>query len=139
MARTHFTRLAYTAGHGVVAVCSHGLVHLTWENVTVRLERNVFQRLARLLERTLAAGSPIPAYDEDLSVRCDRSECRIAVDAIEWIVSTEDFLAFRGMIHQALGRLEDLLASGDWPAREDKAPPALSPFEDISRPTFSLN
>lgn len=139
MARTHFSRLAYLPGQGAVSICRHGLVHLTWENLTLRLQRSVFMRLGRLLERGLATSSSVPLYDQDLSVRSHGGEFHVAVASIELTLSAETYLAFRGMIRQALQRLETLLASGGWEEDEEEEPLALLPWEELDTPSFSLN
>jgi hypothetical protein len=139
MARTHFSRLAHAPGQGVVSVCRHGLIHLTWGNVTLRLERELFLRLGRLLDRALAIASPIPIYDGELSVGFDQTHFRITVEAIEWSLSTEAFLAFRAMVQEAVERLEALLASGRWDEPDEAEPLTLNPMDEPGEPRFSLN
>jgi hypothetical protein len=139
MARTHFSRLAHAPGQGVVSVCRHGLVHLTWGNVTIRLERDLFLRLGRLLDRALAITTPIPIYDGELSVGFDQTHFRITVDAIEWSLSAEDFLVFREMVQKAARRLEALIASGRWEEPDEAEAPILSLMDEAGEPRFSLN
>jgi hypothetical protein len=139
MARSHFSQLAHLPGQGIISICRHGLVHLTWENVTIRLERGVFQRLGRLVERAMAISSPVPIYDDDLSVDFDRSHFRVTIPSIEWTLSTESFLAFRGMIKEALKRLELLVASGRWEEEDEAEPLTLMPFDELEGHSFSLN
>jgi hypothetical protein len=139
MARTHFSRLAHAPGQGVVSVCRHGLVHLTWGNVTLRLERELFLRLGRLLDRALAIASPVPIYDGELSVGFDQTHFRVTVDAIEWSLSAEAFLVFRDMVGEAAQRLEALVAAGRWREPDEAEPPPLDLLDEAGEPRFSLN
>ena len=139
MARTHFSRLAYAPGQGAVSICRHGLVHLTWENLTLRLQRPIFLRLGRLLERGLATSSSIPLFEEGLSIHVQGSQFRVAIAPIELTLSAETYLVFRGMIQQAMQRLESLIASGSWEEDDDVEPLALLPWEELDTPSFSLN
>jgi hypothetical protein len=138
MARSHFSRLAHAPGQGVVSICRHGLVHLTWENLTIRLEREVFRRLGRLLERGLGISSPIPIYDEDLAVGFEQSHFRITVDSVELTLTPESFLTLRQMTKEALERMEVLMATGRWEAQDDAEPLSLASLDELE-PRFSLN
>jgi hypothetical protein len=107
--------------------------------VTIRLEQDVFQRLGRLVERAIAISSPIPIYDDDLSVGFDKSQFRVAIASIELTFSTESFLAFRGMVKEALERLELLVASGRWHGEDETESLTLMPIDELEGHSFSLN
>ena len=138
MARAHFIQLASLEERGVITICRHGIVHLSWRNMTIRYRVHDFRRLARLLEQGGALASPIPLYDDELCVAVEEADYRVTMGAVELLLNTEEFLAKTDMALEAVLRLDQLLASDEW--REEEAEPfPLTPWEESESPRFSLN
>ncbi|MBN1315806.1 MAG: hypothetical protein JXA42_10070 [Anaerolineales bacterium] len=138
MAQTHFIELARLEETGMINLCRHGIVHFTWHNVTIRIRIDAFRRLERLLQRGRAMTTAIPIYDEELSVNVEETEYRIAIGIIEILLRPEEFLSLVNLISNAIKRLEEVVATGDWNQLEPK-PLSLAALETIFPPKFSPN
>jgi hypothetical protein len=137
--RSHFIQLASAEDWGSVLVCRHGVIHLRWGNITVRLPHEVFSRLVRLVGQGSNLASSIPLRDGELGVAIEEGGYRVAVDFLELVLTAEAFLAFLMLVKDAHCTLEEVMARDDW----QEEPQSLT-FEDdaqeLLRPhRFSLN
>lgn len=122
-----------------VTACRHGLIHITWNRITLRLSRAEFKRLTLLLDQ-VAAGPPAGrSRDGELRLvwRFDEeSELRVGTSIL--LLVPNEFRAFVAMCRTARDQLEKILESGLWdrdPA-EDDPPDILAQFRPYS---FSNN
>jgi len=136
MARSHFFPLARLEGQGMITVCRHGIVHLSWHNFTIRLRAENFQRLAHLLERGDTLAASFPLYDGGFSIAVQGEEYRITIDWLELVLEPEEYLALIEMALKGRDRLEQALASDDWPGPD---PFTFTPLGESHAPHFSLN
>jgi hypothetical protein len=139
MRAPHFVQLARINGQHFVTACRHGLVHVTWGRVTMRLSRDEFRRLAGLLERTEDTPLPSSGRHGDIQVTCrtdEESELRVGA----WILllSPTDFQSFLKATQQAVRRLDEILASGIWDT-EDAEDTQPSLLDQLRQHTFSDN
>jgi hypothetical protein len=136
---SHFIQLASAEDWGSVLVCRHGVIHLRWGNLTVRLPHEVFGRLVRLVGQGSSLASSIPLRDGELSVAIEEGGYRVAVDFLELVLTAEAYLAFLILLKDALHRLQEVMAREDW----QQEPESLSFADDaqeLLRPhRFSLN
>jgi hypothetical protein len=136
---SHFIQLASAEDWGSVLVCRHGVVHLRWGNVTVRLPHEVFSRLVRLVGQGSTLASAIPLRDGELGVAIEEGGYRVAVDFLELVLTAEAYLAFLMLVKDAFCKLEEVMARDDW----QQEPESLSFADDaqeLLRPhRFSLN
>lgn len=139
MTRSHFIQLASAEDWGSVLVCRHGVVHLRWVNITVRLPHDVFGRLVRLVAQGSTLATSIPLRDGELGVAIEEGGYRVSVDFLELVLTAEAYLAFLMLVKDAFDRLEDLMARDDW----QQEPESVSFADDVGellRPhRFSLN
>lgn len=54
----HFVRLAEIDALHFISACRQGMVHLIWDRASIRLDRDEFWRLAKLLEQAAAPARP---------------------------------------------------------------------------------
>jgi len=64
MSGPRFTILAQLDELHFVAACRHGVVHLTWDNITLRLTLDEFKALAHLVERITTERTPVVMTDD---------------------------------------------------------------------------
>lgn len=139
MRTPHFLSLAQLDDQHFVAACRHGVVHLTWERVTVRFGRDEFRRLADLLERAAAARPPASLREGNLRITSRLDEdCELQMESLILLLPAAQFREFAGVARQAVDRLDEILASGMWDKEEPEEPPS-SPIEQIRRTPFSRN
>jgi len=139
MSGPRFTILARLDDLHFVAACPHGVAHLTWENATLRFTLDEFNALARLVERTITARTPVVMTDGSLSVAWQPlGRCEIQVGSAALRLPPADFRRLAATIQEAKRRLDDLLASGAWtePDRQESPP---DPFQELKRIPFSRN
>jgi hypothetical protein len=139
MRAPHFMQLARIDGHRFVTACRHGLVHVTWGRVTMRLSRDEFRRLTSLLERTEDSLLPSSGRHGEIQVTCRADEdCEVRVGGWILLLSPTDFQTFLKAAQQAVQRLDEILASGIWDAdeAEDTQPSFL---DQLRQHTFSDN
>jgi hypothetical protein len=128
-----------------MVVCRHGVVHMRWENLTLRMEIEEFRRLAHLVERVGGARPPFSLADRELSLATDdvyagrEQAYRVAFGAVELSLPADGWSAFQILIQDAAYRLDQVTAREDW--QQEPEPVALSPDAgDPDRPhPFSLN
>ena len=139
MSGPRFTILARLDDLHFVAACPHGVAHLTWENATLRFTLDEFNALARLVERTITARTPIVMTDGSLSVAwqpLDRCEIQVGPAALR--LPPADFRRLAAAMHEARCRLDDLTASGAW-AESDRQESPPDPSRPPNRIPFSRN
>lgn len=139
MRAPHFIQLSRIDERRFITGCRHGLVHVTWERMTLRFSRDEFRVLVRLLGRAADDRLPNTACDGALRVTCHRDEdCELRVGPTVLLLSPADFQSFLAAAGEALRRLDEILASGIWdrPA-PDQAPAGI--LEQLQRHSFSQN
>lgn len=139
MRAPHFVQLARIDGQRFVTACRHGLVHVTWGRITLRLSRDEFRRLVGLLLRTQDALLPSSGRDGDMQVTCRADEdCELRVGGWIMLLSPTEFQLFLRAAQEAVRRLDEILASGIWDAQDaEDSQPNL--FEQLRRHIFSDN
>lgn len=139
MRAPHFMSLARIDGQHFVTACRHGLVHVTWGRVTMRLSRDEFRHLTGLLERTEDAPLPSSGRHGDIQVTCRPDEnCELRVGVWSLLLSPAEFQSFLKAAKEAVRRLDEILDSGIWDTEdtEDAQPNFL---EQLRQHTFSDN
>ena len=135
----NFIRLTQLDDQHFISACRHGLIHLTWGRVTMRLGRDEFRRLASLLEEAVTALPPISLRDRDLSVTSRLDEdCELQIGSLVLLLSPARCAELAQAAQEALGRLDRILASGVWDRDEPKEEP-LGFLEQFRRIRFSRN
>jgi hypothetical protein len=139
MRAPHFVVLAQKDQQHFVNACRHGVVHLTWERITIRFTKDEFQRLAGLLEQAADNLSPNSARSGNLRVtaRLD-DECEIQMGSLVLLLSPTEFRDFAQVIAEAIESLERFIASGIWD-REEPEDTQPGPLEQIRQIPFSRN
>lgn len=127
MRAPHFVRLAQLDEQRFISACRHGLVHLTWGRVTLRLLRDEFRSLANLLEQAVQAEPPRSLRDGQIQVssRLD-GDGELRVGALVLLLSPEDLQLFSKTAREAATRLDRFLASGIWDRDEEDDTPTDS-------------
>ena len=139
MRAPHFLRLAEIDERRFINACRHGLIHLTWIRITVRLSRDEFRRLAALLARS--AGALPPGADRDGSLQVTRSVdggCELQLGPATLAISSEEFRALAGAVQEAVEQLDEILDAGIWDREEPEEAP-LTIVEHFRRHRFSEN
>jgi hypothetical protein len=137
----HFVRLAEIDERHFINACRHGLVHLTWDRVTVRFTRDEFRRLARLLARSSVSQAG-PLRDGELEAACRaRGGCELRLGSITLALSLEEYHALSRAAGEAVVQLDKILDAGMWDQREagevQSAPPSI--LERFRQHRFSDN
>lgn len=145
MANSHYIRLAYLERWGSMVVCRHGIVHVRWDNLTLRLEIEEFQRLAKLVNRAISAAPPFSFADSELSLTADylipgqEPTYRIGIDAVELLLSEDGWTAFQILVQDAAYRLGQVTARDDWQKEPEPISLALEAGDPVRTHSFSLN
>jgi hypothetical protein len=139
MRTPHFWRLAQIDEQHFITACRHGLIHLTWGRTTIRFSREDFRQLAGLLERTTDILPPSSAHHGEMRVTCRLDEdCELQLGSLILLLSPDEFQDLVQAAHEAIRRLDKILASGVWDRKEpEDATPSSS--EWIQRTPFSEN
>jgi hypothetical protein len=139
MRAPHFFRLAEIDERRFINACRHGLIHLTWTRITVRLSRDEFRRLAGLLARSTDALPPGTVRDGSLQLTySEEGDCELQLGPVKLAISSKDFRALDGAVREAVEQLDEILESGIWDREEPKeAPPTI--IEHFRRHRFSEN
>jgi hypothetical protein len=136
----NFLRLAIVDESHFITACRHGMIHLTWWRLTVRLSREEFRRLVTLLQQAVDSTPPASLRDGEFQVTRradDDSELRLA--ALVLLLPPREFDQLAAMAAEALDQLDRFLASGAWqqrPENED-APPGF--WQPTGHTPFSPN
>ena len=139
MRAPHFFRLAEIDERRFINACRHGLIHLTWIRITVRLTRDEFRRLAGLLARSADTLPPGTARDGSLRVTHSADGgCELQLGPVKLTVSSEEFRALVGAVQEAVEQLDEILNSGIWDREEPEDAP-LTIVEHFRRHRFSEN
>ena len=139
MRAPHFLRLAEIDERRFINACRHGLVHLTWGRITLRLSRDEFRRLAGLLARSTDTLPPSSARDGRMQVTCSSDGgCELQLGSLRLALSPKDFHAFGRAAQEAVEQLDKILDAGMWDQEEaEDAPPTI--VEHFRRHRFSEN
>jgi hypothetical protein len=134
---SHFSTLAQIDEHRLITACRHGVVHLIWDQVTLRLAAATFERLVYLLHRATQSAWPPFFEDEELSVSAhDDGTFGVRIDQIVLVLSASELKALARAAQQAARRLEELLASSAWSEDEAEDDDPLEVFRQVR---FSQN
>lgn len=135
----HFLTLAQIDERRFISACRSGVIHLTWDRATLRLDRQEFRRLAWLLERAADIQPPTSLRDGDLSVtHRPEGECEFQVGPAVLFLCSDDFRRLTEAAWEAMARLDEILASGAWEQpQEEEGPP--EPLDRAGRVPFSRN
>jgi hypothetical protein len=138
MRAPHFVILAQIDPQHSISACRHGMVHLTWARITVRLSRDEFQRFAGLLQRATDNLPPSSVRDGNLWVTSRLDEdCEIRMGSLVLLLTPTDFQEFANLAQEAAKSLERILASRMWDGQEAESPPSF--LEQIQQIRFSRN
>lgn len=131
----HVIRLAEIDERRFINACRHGVVHLTWHRVTVRLGRDEFRRLARLLSRS--SEPPGRFRDGEMAVACSHQECEVELGPLSLTLSLPEFHELDQAVQEAVERLDEILDSGVWDQQEEDAPRSI--LDRLRQHSFSEN
>lgn len=139
MRAPHFLRLAEIDERRFINACRHGLIHLTWDRVTVRLTRDEFRRLTRLLARSADTQSPRLLRDGGMQVAWASGEdCELRLGSLKLALSPDDFHALGQAVQEGAEQLDRILDAGMWDEAEPReAPPTI--VEHFRQHRFSEN
>jgi hypothetical protein len=136
---SHLVPLAKLDDRRFIAACRHGIVHLTWGRVTARFRQDEFRRLVRLLEQAMDAPPPVSVRDQDLRVTTRlKEDCELQMGSLVLLLSSPGFREFARMGQEAVGRLDEILASKAWDEPEEEEVPP-NPLEQFRQFSFSRN
>ena len=142
MRAPHFVRLAEVDVRHFINACRHGLVHLTWDRVTVRFTRDEFRRLASLLARS-SASPEVRFRDGELEAACHANqECELRLGSLKLTLSLEEYQALNRAAQEAVAQLDKILDAGMWDERgpdESEPAPPTSILERFRQHRFSDN
>jgi hypothetical protein len=137
----HFVRLAEIDARHFINACRHGLVHLTWDRVTVRLSRGEFRRLANLLARS-SASPAVRFRDGEFESACRaHGDCQLQLGSLTLALSLEEYHALSRAAQEAVAQLDKILDAGIWddpgPDGVESTPPSI--LERFRQHRFSDN
>lgn len=140
MRMPHFVRLAEIDKQHFITACRHGLVHMTWGRITLRLSRDEFTELAGMLEQAVEAPGRRSIRSGDLSVtyRPDE-ECEFRAGPLALLLPPAEFEKFARLAQEAARHLEKILTSGAWDREEVEDEPPGDSLEVGRRNPFSHN
>jgi hypothetical protein len=139
MRTPHFVTLAQIDQEHFIGACRHGVVHLTWGRVTIRMGRDEFRRLASLLERASDSLPPSTMSSGRVRVTFRQDEdSELQVSSLILLLSPTEFRDLTNATQEGVNRLDGLLSSGAWDEPEEQeAPP--DPLQWLRRTSFSKN
>lgn len=125
----HFLKLVEIDDHRFIMACRHGMVHLTWERLTVRFTRDEFRRVAGILTRATDGLPPVSLQDGGIHVsyRADE-ESELRFGPLILVLPGDDLVELAEAAREAIHHLDDIIASGVWEREEspDQTPPDLA-------------
>ncbi|MFN2184093.1 MAG: hypothetical protein ACK2UU_08880 [Anaerolineae bacterium] len=141
MRAPHFVQLAAIDERRFINACRHGLVHLTWNRITVRFTRDEFRRLARLLARSVGAPPPTWLRDGEIACTYTAQECNLRLGSLTLVVSPNEYEALSMAAQEAVEQLDKILDAGMWDVPESEEPEETPPgiLERFRRHRFSEN
>lgn len=111
---------------GSVVVCRHGIVHMRWESVTLRMEVEDFRSLSALIESAVSSSGRFSLSAGEISVATDafayanqRHSHRVGIGSVELLLPADGWIAFAALITQAAEQLDAVLAGDDWGREPD--------------------
>ena len=133
MRAPHFVRLAEIDARHFINACRHGLVHLTWDRVTVRFTRDEFRRLASLLARS-SASPAVWFRDGELEAACRaHGDCALQLGSLTLALSLEEYHALSRVAQEAVAQLDMILDAGMWDEREADGSESARPTSILDR------
>jgi hypothetical protein len=139
MRAPHFLRLAEIDELRFINACRHGLIHLTWSRITIRLSRDEFRRLAGLLARFADELPPSSARDGRIQVTCTGDgDCELRLGSLRLALAPDDLRALGGAVQEAVKQLDEILKAGMWDEQEPAEPPPTI-IEHLRGHRFSEN
>ncbi len=134
---SYFSTLARIDEHRLITACRHGVVHLIWDQATVRLAPQTFERLVALLDQATRSAWPPFVEDGELSVSAhDDGTFGVRIDQVVLVLSAGELRALARGAEEAAGRLQDLRAAPEWSDDEDEEDDPLEVFRQVR---FSRN
>jgi len=119
MKMPHFVRLAEIDKQHFFTACRHGLVHMTWGRVTLRLSRDEFRELAGMLERASGDLGQRTIRSRDLRVTYrPNGDCEFRAGPLTLLLPPAEFEQFAQVAQEAARHLEKILTSGVWDREE---------------------
>ena len=124
MRAPHFLRLAKIDDLRFISACRHGLIHLTWSRITIRLSRDEFRRLAGLLARSVDELPPSSARDGGMHVTCPANgDCELRLGSLRLALAPGDLGVLGEAVQEAVKQLDEILDAGMWDGEEPAEPP----------------
>jgi hypothetical protein len=141
MRAPHFVQLAAIDERRVINACRHGLVHLTWDRITVRFTRDEFRRLARLLARSMESPPPGWFRDGEIEVTYSARDCNLRLGSLTLAVSQGEYQALSTAAREAVEQLDKILDAGMWDEPKSDEPEETPPsiLDRFHRHRFSEN
>ncbi len=140
MKMPYFLRLAEIDKQHFISACRHGLVHVTWGRITLRLTRDEFRELAGMLLRATDDLPPMSIRSGDLSIAYRTDEdCELRIGLLALLLSPAEFEQFAQVAHKAALHLDKILRSGAWDKEEPEDQYPDDSLEPIHRNPFSRN
>lgn len=137
----HFVRLAEIDARRFINACRHGLVHLTWDRVTVRLSRDEFRRLVGLMARSLLSPGDLVQDDWIEAVCHVDQKCALRLGSLALKLSQDEYHVLAGAVQKAVEQLDKILDAGMWdePGSDEVGPAPPSILERFRQHRFSDN
>ena len=140
MKMPHFVRLAELDKQHFLTACRHGLVHMTWGRITLRLSRDEFRELASMLERATGDLPQRSIRSGDLCVTYRPDEdCEFRAGPLALLLPPAEFEQFAQVAQEAARQLAKILASGAWDRVEPEDEQPGDSIELDKRNPFSRN
>lgn len=139
MRTPHFMTLAQIDKERFISACRHGVVHLTWDRVTVRMGRGEFRRLASMMDQASDSPPPVTMSSGRLRVTYRQDEdSELQVFSATLLLSPSEFRDLAKATQEAVNRLDKILSSGAWDESGEKETPP-DPLQQLRQVTFSKN
>jgi hypothetical protein len=133
---SHFPTLARIDEHRLITACRHGVVHLIWDQVTIRLAAAGFERLVHLLGQATRSAWPPSFEDGELGVSAHNDGTfGVRIEQVVLVLSASELKALARAADQAAHRLQELMASPEW----EQEPEENDPLEIFRQVRFSRN
>jgi hypothetical protein len=138
MSGTQFTILSRIDNVRFISACPHGVAHITWERLTLRLRLNEFEDLGHLLARASANEARPVHHAASLPIAYHPGDpCEVQVGVLVLRLSRSEFRQLAAAVAEAQRRLDEIVASGEWDEPEAASP--ADPFAELKAHHFSTN